>query len=94
MQTSVKKCPPPLVPVYNSALYCLYSLTTLLLHSNQLTSLPHGLVELRKLSTLVIAFNQLIEIPTLLKELVSLSILVISGNAISYVYSCHCTGII
>ena len=67
------------------------SLTTLLLHSNHLMSLPRGLVDLRRLTTLVLAFNRFIELPPLLKEVPSLSTLIMSGNNISYVTHKHTT---
>ena len=60
----------------------LHSLTTLLLHSNRLTSLPYQVNELKSLSTLVLAFNKFAELPSILKELPSLTILVASGNYI------------
>ena len=60
----------------------LHSLTTLLLHSNRLTSLPYQISELKSLSTLVLAFNKFAELPSILKELPSLTILVVSGNYI------------
>ena len=59
-----------------------HSLTTLLLHSNQLNELPYNLNLLRHLSTLVIAFNRFFELPIVVKELPSLKILIASGNYI------------
>ena len=63
-----------------------HSLTTLLLHSNQLNELPYNLNLLRNLSTLVIAFNKFFELPHVVKELPSLKILIASGNHIRYMY--------
>ena len=64
------------------------SLTTLLLHSNQLSDLPYNMNQLRQLSTLVLAFNKLFELPQVVKELPSLKILIASGNHIRYVKYC------
>ena len=59
-----------------------YSLTTLLLHSNHLSDLPYNVNQLRRLSTLVVAFNKFFELPQVVKELPSLKILIASGNHI------------
>ena len=78
----------------SSSLYNLFililisSLTTLLLHSNQLTDLPYNLNLLRSLTTLVIAFNKFFELPQVVKELPSLKILIASGNHIRYMTTC------
>lgn len=61
-------------------LFC--RLTTLLLHSNQLTSLPSQLNELQELTTLVIAFNRFFELPEVVKSLPVLRIFIASGNYI------------
>ncbi len=57
-------------------------LTTLLLHSNQLTSLPFQLNELKELATLVIAFNRFFELPEVVKGLPALRTFIASGNYI------------
>lgn len=67
------------------------SLTTLLLHSNQLSELPYNMNQLCHLSTLVIAFNKFFELPQVVKELPSLKILIASGNHIRY--SIHCLSV-
>lgn len=73
---------PPTQYIYPSYTPPIHSLTILLLHSNQLTSLPFQMTELKLLSTLVIAFNRFFELPSILKELPSLTTLVASGNYI------------
>ena len=72
----------------NPCSHTLYSLTTLLLHSNQLSDLPYNVNQLRQLSTLVLAFNRFFELPQVVKELPSLKILIASGNHIRYANYC------
>ncbi len=67
------------------SLHPIHRLTTLLLHSNQLNTLPYQLQELKSLTTLVLAFNRFFELPPIVMELPSLAILVASGNYIRLV---------
>lgn len=72
---------------------CLFRLTTLLLHSNQLTELPLQFGELKHLSTLVIAFNRFFQLPKGVKELPALRTLIASGNYIRLLIERHVEGL-